>query len=361
MGGSQSVTARDVAPPQVRALCGRRPALSRHGRRTVRRIHRAPGPTPLNTVHVQVDGVLDKQSDHVKAWRQVRCAAGSSPLYRAATPRWCFSRSDILCRLNAAQRFFRLDAVGHKLDYWDFESEASSPPKSSVPLIGGFVEEVSDAAGSRSSLDYPYQFRVRGSREEDSYTVNAESDRERKEWIAKVYLASLPTKSGMVFKCSDHLGQWRQRFVKVAFGRLCYWETEEDSRTLPLPKGFLQLQGGRVVQLPAVDQTRRYIFAVHEPDAEGGGEGLHYMLCATSQAEYESWKQVLESSVLPWQKRTMTQRFGESAEKMRAAQRDGAQAEEDQADRWGATLRTNQMKRDKATTTAADMKAKYGR
>ena len=105
------------------------------------------------------------------------------------------------------QRYFRLDAEGHKLDYWDFEPDAANPPQSSVPLIGGFVDEVSDTSGSRSSLDYPSQFRVCGTSEEESFTLNAGSDRERKEWMAQIYLATLPRKSGNLFKCSDHLGQ----------------------------------------------------------------------------------------------------------------------------------------------------------
>lgn len=105
-----------------------------------------------------------------------------------------------------------------------------------------------------------------------------------------------------------------------------------------------ELQGGKIVQLPAVDQERRYIFAVHEPDAETGAEGRHYMLCATSQADYEAWKKVLESSSLRWQKRNATQRFGEAAEKMREAQRQGAQAETDQVGRFQSNLRTNQVR-----------------
>ena len=99
----------------------------------------------------------------------------------------CHQRCSPLTAL-VAQRYFRLDAAGHKLDYWDFESEAGagSTPKSSVGLLGGFVEEVSEAAGSRSSLDYPFQFTVRGSSEDESFTLNAASDRERKQWMAQV-------------------------------------------------------------------------------------------------------------------------------------------------------------------------------
>lgn len=162
----------------------------------------------------------------------------------------------------------------------------------------------------------------------------------------------------MVFKCSDHLGQWRPRFARLEFGRLFYWETEADSKALPLPKGVLRLQGGRVVQLPAANETRRYVFAVHEPDAEGR-EGRHYMLCATSQADYEAWKKAAELSVVPWQRHTQGQRFSQAAEKMKTAQRDEARAESAQADRFASNLRTKQMKRDKANTTAADMRAKY--
>ncbi len=262
---------------------------------------------------------------------------------------------------SSAQRYFRLDAAGHKLDYWDFESEAGNPPKSSVPLIGGFVEEVSEAAGSRSSLDYPHQFRVRGTSEDASFTLNAGSDRERKEWMTQVYLATLPRKSGMAFKCSDHLGQWRPRYIRLEFGKLFYWETEADSKTLPMPKGVLHLQGGRVVQLPAANESRRYVFAVHEPDGDGGSPGRHYMLCATSQADYETWKKAADASVVPWQRHTQAQRFSQAAERMKTAQRDDARAEAAQADRFASNLRTKQMKRDKANSTAADMRAKYAR
>ena len=51
------------------------------------------------------------------------------------------------------------------------------------------------ASSSRSSLDYPSQFRVCGTSEEESFTLNAGSDRERKEWMAQIYLATLPRKS----------------------------------------------------------------------------------------------------------------------------------------------------------------------
>ena len=123
--------------------------------------------------------MLDKQSDHVKAWRQVRRMSFFKPVCHQG----CSSLTSLL-----AQRYFRLDAAGHKLDYWDFEEEAGAgnAPKSSVPLIGGFVEEVNEAGGSRSSLDYPFQFRVRGSSGDESFTLNAASDRERKQWMAQV-------------------------------------------------------------------------------------------------------------------------------------------------------------------------------
>ena len=46
---------------------------------------------------------------------------------------------------------------------------------------------------------------------------------------------------------------------------------------------------------------------------------------------------------------------------MKTAQRDEARAEAEQADRFASNLRTKQMKRDKANSTAADMRAKYAR
>ena len=238
---------------------------------------------------LQAQGQLDKQSDHVKAWRQ---------------------------------RFFRLDAPSHRLEYWDFEAEASGPAKSSIDLIDGFVDEVNDTSGSRTALDYPHQFVVRGANADDSFTVCADTDRRRSEWIENLYLATLPSKSGMVFKCSDHLGQWRPRFIRVEFGKLLYWESEEDSARLPLPKGYLELQGGRVVQLPAADQERRYVFAVHEAAGAGGAEGRHYMLCATSQNEYEAWRKVCEVATQRRSERDIGQRFGEAASRLKEHQRD---------------------------------------
>ena len=115
-----------------------------------------------------------------------------------------------------------------------------------------------------------------------------------------------------------------------------------------------------MVQLPPANETRRYVFAVHESDS-GDGEGHHYMLCATSQADYEQWKKAADASVMPMQRRTQAQRFNQSAERMKTAQRDEARAEADQADRFASNLRTKQMKRDKANSTAADMRAKYAR
>ena len=108
----------------------------------------------------------------------------------------------------------------------------------------------------------------------------------------------------------------------LEFGKLLYWESEEDSARLPLPKGYLELQGGRVVQLPAADQERRYVFAVHEAAGAGGAEGRHYMLCATSQNEYEAWRKVCEVATQRRSERDIGQRFGEAASRLKEHQRD---------------------------------------
>eukprot|EP01048_Picozoa_sp_COSAG05_P027880 COSAG05_NODE_8357_length_711_cov_1.192810_2_plen_176_part_00 len=77
-----------------------------------------------------------------------------------------------------------------------------------------------------------------------------------------------------------------------------YWETQHDSQTLPVPKGYLELlgrrlyhflrvgtalsnrccwAGGSIVNLPPSDDSHRFVVAVNEASVDGA-PGCHYIL-----------------------------------------------------------------------------------
>lgn len=85
MGGSQSVTAREVAPPQVRTFFGLAalaPTAPSLGSGVLRSLEQCPPAQRCaashprhRCAHTQIEGTMDKQSDHIMAWRQVSPAA----------------------------------------------------------------------------------------------------------------------------------------------------------------------------------------------------------------------------------------------------------------------------------------------
>eukprot|EP01049_Picozoa_sp_SAG25_P005372 SAG25_NODE_366_length_9120_cov_2.274138_6_plen_175_part_00 len=148
-----------------------------------------------------------------------------------------------------------------------------------------------DPGSSRSAIDYAHQFTVRAAAVESGgastvseWTLCAESAALRKMWLERLYLVTLPSKAGRLEKQSDHIGQWRSRYLRLEFGKLLYWETEQQSHS-SLPKGLLELQGGSVTQRPAADDGQhRFVLEVEgvAPAADGGTARSYVLSVPTS-------------------------------------------------------------------------------
>ena len=133
-------------------------------------------------------------------------------------------------------------------------SQLTRPP-SPQDIREGFVDEFTDSSGAHSVSDYPNQFIVKevrsaaataappipapdgrahpppaqgGGGKNGSWVLCASSAAERTQWIEQVWRVALPLKEGQLLKESDHIKQWRPRFLKVPPHR---------SPTAPAPHG----------------------------------------------------------------------------------------------------------------------------
>ena len=120
-------------------------------------------------------------------------------------------------------------------------SQLTRPP-SPQDIREGFVDEFTDSSGAHSVSDYPNQFIVKevrsaaataapplpapdgrappppaqgGGGKNGSWVLCASSAAERTQWIEQVWRVALPLKEGQLLKESDHIKQWRPRFLKV--------------------------------------------------------------------------------------------------------------------------------------------------
>lgn len=284
---------------------------------------------PRDVAPPKMEGGLHKQSDHLKDWRE---------------------------------RYFRINPETRELGYWDFQPADDGfleAPKAILTLANGVVEEKNTADGSRSSLDYPNQFIVRDTNKSEQFTLCAGSTHERRLWLERLFLVTLPVKSGTLLKQSDHVKQWRSRFIRVEFGKLLYWDDEHASRTLPVPKGYLELQGGSVQQLPPSDGAR-FSFAV-EGAAVDGEASRHYILNASGIAEHRAWTTVLEAAVQRRGDRDVAQRMVEQSRAIREQSKEARDAAAARNEKAYQAVTTRAARRDAANKTTSDMAAKYRR
>eukprot|EP01050_Picozoa_sp_SAG11_P000312 SAG11_NODE_8_length_31217_cov_52.169677_14_plen_154_part_00 len=111
-----------------------------------------------------IEGMLDKRSEHVRAWRE---------------------------------RYFRLEPEAHHLNYWDFQSESNGAPKGYLDLTAGFVDVYTDGSAASSAVEHPFQFIIKEA-SGSQWVLCAKSAAERTEWIKKIHTATLPVKQGVI-------------------------------------------------------------------------------------------------------------------------------------------------------------------